>query len=217
MDITILLKGVFVGLLVAIPVGPIAILCMQRTLTQGQLYGFMFGLGVATADAIYGSIAAFGVTFISNFLIQKHIWIKFFGSLFLIILGSRIIFKEKLINTTGHIKKTNLFNDYTSALFITLTNPITILAFASMFSWNKLNIGIDEISYTSAALLVSGIFIGSALWFTILTLLVGFLKNKFSPRYLKWINNLSGTIIIIVGIIMLISISKNYLNYCSFK
>ena len=208
MDITILLKGIAVGLLVAMPVGPIALLCLQRTLSQGPIYGFIFGLGVATADAIYGCIAAFWVTFISNFLVQKKFLIEFFGGLFLIILGSRIIFKEKSIRPDNNIRKTNLLNDYTSSVFITLTNPLTILIFASILAWPRLDIELYEISYTSAMLLVSGIFIGSALWFTILSAMIGLFRNKFSPRYLKWINNLSGVLIILFGIFMLLSISK---------
>lgn len=89
MDISLLLKGLVIGFSIAAPVGPIGVLCIRRTLVQGRLYGFISGLGAASADAIYGAIAGFGLTFISNFLVEQQTWLRLIGGLFLFLLQSK--------------------------------------------------------------------------------------------------------------------------------
>jgi len=141
MNLLILLKGISIGFIVAMPIGPIGLLCIQRTLIQGRFYGMIFGLGIATADAIYGSIASFGINFISNFLLQQKFWIKLFGGLFLLFFSIKILFFEKnTISTSSKLTSTNLLNDYLFSLLLTLTNPITILTFIIIFSVLMLNI-----------------------------------------------------------------------------
>ena len=90
MDISFFIRGLLIGLSIAAAVGPISILCIQRTLERGRLYGLVSGLGAATADAFYGSIAAFGLTIISTFFISQHLWIRLLGGIFLLYLGIKI-------------------------------------------------------------------------------------------------------------------------------
>ncbi len=194
MNIPILIQGLIIGFSVAMPIGPIGILCIRRTLLQGRLIGIITGLGVATADAIYGSIAAFGISFISNFLINNQNILKITGGSFLLFLGIKILSSENSFDDLSKIKKTNIISSYTSSLFLTLTNPITILLFASIFSW--WNIVIDTLSTNEAWMLILGIFSGSLLWFTILSLIVGILRSKFVIQHLIWINQLSAIILI---------------------
>ena len=194
MNIPILLQGLIIGFSVAMPIGPIGILCIRRTLLQGRLIGIITGLGVATADAIYGSIAAFGLSFISTFLINNQVILKLIGGLFLLFLGIKILFSKNSLEDYSKIKKTNFITSYTSALFLTLTNPITILLFASIFSW--WSIVIDDNSNKEAYMLISGIFTGSLIWFTLLSSVVGILRSKFVTKHLIWINQLSAIILI---------------------
>src|SRR3990170_1865269 len=133
MEIPFLLKGVLLGFSIAAPVGPIGVLCIRRTLAQGRLSGFVSGLGAATADAVYGIVAAFGVTFVSNLLIQQAPWLRLFGGLFLCFLGVRTLLakpSEKACPERGK----GLIDDYGSTFLLTLTNPLTILSFAGIFA-----------------------------------------------------------------------------------
>lgn len=204
MSLQIFIEGILIGFSVAMPIGPIGILCIQRILQQGPLAGFLTGLGAATADAIYGSIVAFGITIISNFLIQQQFWILILGGSALMFLGLKILLKKEVYQENSKIKKTNLISSYTSSLFLTLTNPISIIMFAGIFSW--FNIGINEISSLSGLLLISGIFIGSALWFFTLSSAVELLRHKFSSKHLLWINKLSGLIILGLALIIFLKI-----------
>ena len=204
MHIPIFFQGLIIGFSVAMPVGPIGILCIRRTLLQGFLSGFITGLGVATADALYGSVAAFGISVISDFLVEKQLWLKIIGGIFLLILGLRILLKNNSINTTtSKLNKTNLFSAYTSALILTLTNPVTILLFASLFSW--FNICIEDVACPHALTLTTGIFLGSMLWFTTLSTIVRMLKSKFTVNFLILINKISGILLIIFALITLLS------------
>src|SRR5438270_13832895 len=96
MHIGFFIRGLLIGLSIAATVGPMSVLCIQRTLNKGQLYGFVSGLGIATADGVYGSIAAFGLTIITNFLIHEQIWIRLVGGLFLMYLGVTSILSKPL-------------------------------------------------------------------------------------------------------------------------
>lgn len=205
MNLQIFIEGILIGFSVAMPIGPIGILCIQRTLRQGTIAGYLTGFGAATADAIYGSIAAFGITIISNFLIQQQFWIRILGGLAFLFLGLKILLKKEVYQENSKIKKTNLISSYTSSLFLTLTNPITIIMFAGIFSWFK--IGINEISSISGLLLISGIFTGSALWFFTLSSTVGLLRYKFSSKHLLLINKLSGLILLVFALIIFLSIA----------
>ena len=121
-----------IGLSIAAPVGPIGLLCIQRTLAKGRASGLVSGLGAASADALYGAIAGFGITSVSGFLVTQQLWIRLLGGLFLIILGVRIFLKVPL-GSAEVIGRINLGSDYASTLGLTLSNPLTILSFAAVF------------------------------------------------------------------------------------
>ena len=207
MDPSFLVRGLIIGFAIAAPVGPIGVLCIQRTLGKGRIYGLLSGLGAATADGTYGLIAGFGLTFISSFLIGQQLWIRLIGGVFLLYLGLRIILskpaqREREQATT--IKGENLLAAYVSTLFLTLTNPLTILSFAAIFA--GIGAGGANRSYISAAVLVLGVFLGSALWWVILSSGVSILRTKLNTQALRWVNRISGAIIITFGVLALLSL-----------
>jgi threonine/homoserine/homoserine lactone efflux protein len=176
MDINFFIKGIILGFSIAAPVGPIGILCIRKTLAEGRLSGFVTGFGAATADAVYGFFAAFGLSSITTFLVGQHSWIQLIGGAFLLYLGIKTLF-EKVSTKQAEVEtKKGLIASYISTLGLTLTNPMTILSFVAVFA--GLGIGNEAESYTSATLLVIGVFLGSALWWIFLSGIVGLFKKK---------------------------------------
>jgi len=191
-----------IGFAIAAPVGPIGLLCIRRTLTDGRTAGLVSGLGAATADTIYGFIAGFGLTFISNLIISQQVWFRAVGGLFLFYLGVKT-FLARPAEQPAAVKGNGLMSAYASTFFLTLTNPMTILSFAAIFA----GVGITSTrgNYISAGVLVLGVFIGSALWWVLLSEGIAFLQTKFNFREMKWINRVSGLLIILFGLYILIS------------
>lgn len=197
MDFSLFLKGVALGFTVAAPVGPIGILCIRRTLSDGRLSGLFSGLGAATADALYGSVAGFGLTAVSEFLNGQSLWLRIAGGCFLCYLGGKTLFSkpsERPARSTGSGK---LSASYASTFFLTVTNPMTILSFVGVFTGLGLVGGQD--GALSAGLLVAGVFGGSALWWLLLSVSVGMLREKMNRKVLGLINWLSGLVIISFG------------------
>jgi len=202
MDTQTLLSGVIIGFSIAAPVGPIGVLCIRRTLAEGRLHGLVSGLGAATADAVYGCIAAFGLAFISNVLVQQQVWLRIVGGAFLCFLGVRtILAKPSEKAQTG--KKTSIASAYGSTFLLTLTNPVTIISFAAVFA--SLGLGNNAGDYISAALLVFSVFAGSASWWLILSGAVSLFRTRVTPKVLLWINRVSGAIILGFGVVALVS------------
>jgi threonine/homoserine/homoserine lactone efflux protein len=223
-----LLRGLLIGVSIAAPVGPIGILSIRRTLTDGLLIGVLTGLGAATADAIYGAIAGFGLTFVSSLLIQQGFWLRAVGGLFLCYLGIRIFlsqpsreaanlsvkpsvqpyaqenaqenWQEKDHQVMGRSVKT-LAGAYFSTVFLTLTNPATILSFAAVFA--GLGLANRQNSYPEATVLVLGVFLGSALWWLLLCGAVSLFRARFDAARLRWLNRVFGFMLLTFGIIAL--------------
>jgi threonine/homoserine/homoserine lactone efflux protein len=203
MDLSFLFKGIILGFSIAAPVGPIGILCIHRTLRFGRFSGLFSGLGAAAADGIYAMIAAFGLTFISNILMTGQFWFRLVGGVFLLYLGQKTFF-AKVSDRTKEVSNTTLFNDFASAFFMTITNPMTILSFLAVFA----GLGLPNINstYLEAASLVFGVFLGSAVWWLILSEGVTCFRKKVSEKVMQWINHLAGIIIIGFGIAALTTI-----------
>jgi len=204
-DISFLLRGLVIGFSIAAPVGPIGVLCIRRTLAEGRVSGLVSGLGAATADAIYGCIAGFGLTFISSILVSQQVWFRLIGGVFLCYLGLKT-FLARPAEEAASAEGRGLIGAYVSTFFLTLTNPMTILSFAVIFA--GLGLGSASGNYISAGLLVSGVFIGSALWWLMLSGGVGLLRTRFNLQGLRWVNRISGIIITGFGLIALLSVRR---------
>lgn len=189
------LRGFVLGFSIAAPVGPIGLLCIRRTLVRGFWEGFLTGLGAATADAFYGSIAGFGLAFLSSFLLSISPWLRVLGGAFLCWLGIRYIISRPAGRAKA-LPARGLAGAYGSALFLTLTNPVTILAFTAMFA----GLGLPQAgtSYRTAGFLVAGVFCGSISWWLILAALVS--RLRITPAWMVWINRVSGLILLGFGI-----------------
>jgi threonine/homoserine/homoserine lactone efflux protein len=202
-DTAFLVKGLVIGFSIAAPVGPIGMLCTRRTLGDGRVAGLLSGLGAATADAIYGCIAGFGVVFVSTILLTQQVWLRLVGGVFLCYLGARTFLAspEERISATNPL---GLAGIYLSTFFLTLTNPMTIISFAAIFA--ALGVGNTSGSYISAVTLVVGVFVGSALWWLILSSIVSLFRSKLKPGWLKWVNRLSGLVILGFGVLAILSL-----------
>ena len=202
----IILKGMIVGFVIAAPLGPIGILCARRMLTYGRRAGFFSGMGAATADVVYGFIAAFGLSFVSEILISYQSWFRLRGGAVLFFLGIRT-FREQPAKTVDNpgLKRWQRFTGmFTSTFFLTLTNPMTILSLAAVFAGFGLAGAMGSLH--SAEILVLGVFLGSALWWLFFVGVFSIFKRQFSHHELQWINRIAGLIIAASGVLALASL-----------
>lgn len=198
----LLLKGLLIGFAIAAPVGPIGLLCIQRTLAQGWTAGFITGLGAASADALYGSVAGFGLTWIFTLLLDWRQELRLTGGLLLLWLGGRLLIAAPA--AAGAVPPaTGWLGNYTSTFFLTLTNPVTILAFIGIFA----GLGLAETNqdYGAAGLLVSGVLLGSLLWWLLLACGVNRLRHRLTSVTRRWISQASGLVIALFGVLALLA------------
>jgi threonine/homoserine/homoserine lactone efflux protein len=198
MDASLILRGFILGFAIAAPVGPIGLLCIQRTLNQGQLVGLASGLGAATADAFYGAVAAFGLTLVSAFLIEQQFWLALVGGLFLCYLGVRTFLASPAERAAGSEAK-GIGEAYASTFVLTITNPMTILAFVAIFAGAGLATAGGDV--LSAAWIVAGVFLGSAAWWFLLSAGVALLRSHIGAGVLLWVNRAAGAILVLFGVL----------------
>jgi threonine/homoserine/homoserine lactone efflux protein len=193
----LLSKGFMAGLAIAVPVGPVNVLCASRTLAKGRLSGLMSGFGAATADAFYGAIAGFSITFLIEFLEREEFWIRVVGGLLLVAIGVMYFRKPA---QAPHLRSENgsAHSDFSSTLLLTLTNPTTILSFVAVLA--GLGMG-GHREWWLTWLLVAGIFGGSMLWWVILVLLVNRFRHNFDQQAMRWMNRVAGLAIGGFGIV----------------
>jgi len=203
MSIYFLLEGVLMGLVVAVPVGPLGLLCINRALMLGPTCGLFSGLGVATADALAAGIAALGITLVSGFLITHQLLLRLIGGLFLCFLGYKIYRTEPV--AVAPIKHINgLVGAYATTFFLTVSNPVTFLSFVAIYAgWHVPSL---HGHYIAAATLTLGVFTGSAAWWVGLFIGLTAFHDKFNLRFLFWVHRVSGAVIAIIGIGVLLSL-----------
>jgi len=195
-------KGIVIGLVIAVPVGPIGLLCIHRTLAGGTVSGLASGLGVAAADALAAGIAVLGLTLISAFLVSQEAWLHLAGGLFLCYLGVRT-FLARPAKEARAPKANGLLGDFVSTFFLTFTNPVTISSFVAILA--AFGLGGASESYLATAVLIAGIFIGSALWWIILGVPLHLNGTKFNTEGLQWLSRISGVLITGFGFIVLLA------------
>jgi len=198
MDTSLAIRGLVVGFTIAAAVGPISLLVIRRTIAHGRIYGLASGLGVATADASYGGIAAFGLTAISALLISGRVALGLVGGVVIIWLGIRTMRTVPgAVATTA--ERPGLAPAFGSIYGLTMTNPMTILAFGAVFAGFGFAAGAT--TFGDAAALTLGVWAGSSLWWVVLTSIVGSLRGRLSTVALTWINRLSGAALVAFGVV----------------
>jgi threonine/homoserine/homoserine lactone efflux protein len=209
LDFSFVLKGMIIGFSIAAPVGPIGVLCIRRTLAEGRAYGLVSGLGAATADGFYGTIAALGLTLVSSFLIDQANWLRLIGGAYLCYLGLKTI-RSRPAERAAEAKGRGLLGAYTSTLFLTLTNPLTIFAFAAIFA----GVGAEAAAGNTLGALnvVLGVFLGSAAWWLILVTLTSLFRSRLTTGGLVWVNRVSGLIVLGFGVVMLYGLAAPWFN-----
>ena len=195
-------RGLVIGFTVAAAVGPISLLTMRRTLAHGQVHGIVSGLGVATADATYAAIAAFGLTALTELLVSGRVVLGVVGGLIIAVLGIRTMRSEP-----GEVARDTappgLPGAFASIYALTMTNPMTILSFAALFAGLGLVVGS---SFADAAVLVLTVWAGSALWWLVLTSIVAWARERLSTRVLLWINRISGAALVVFGVVAIVAV-----------
>jgi len=204
MTLLILLNGIIIGFSASVPLGPIGILCIQKTLNKGFLSGFIAGLGAAFADMFYAIIAGFGVTFIITFIEEQHFYIRILGGLILVILGYRIFSTNPAIQLRKKKKNSSFIGDFFSVFALTLSNPMAFFFFGAAFA--GFGVVKEESNFSDIAILIAGVFLGATIWWTILNTLVNVFRKKFRLKRLWWINKIAGSIVILFGFAIFISL-----------
>lgn len=195
------LKGLILGFTIASAVGPITLLVIRRTIYHGGIYGFASGLGVATADATYGAIAAFGLTAITTLLVANHVLLGLVGGVVIVVLGFRIARSHPSGPATDG-ERPGLGGAFASIFALTMTNPLTIVLYAGVFAGIGLAAGA---SFADAAVLTLAVWVGSTLWWVILCSVVAWLRGRVSTTALLWVNRISGAALVVFGALAVIS------------
>lgn len=203
MDISIVIQGIIVGLILAVPVGPLSLICIQRTLSEGKLHGIFSGLGVTVADSVYATIAFLGITAISGLIIVHQDLFRAFAGVVLLVVGVRIVLSlpNKECEKTGH---ESYAEDFLSMAALAIANPLTLIFL--MVTLPGYGFVFGGTSLVLATEFVAGFFCGSVAWWIFLCGFVGSVGSRISPKNLVLINRVSGAFIICVGAVMLISV-----------
>jgi len=224
MDLSLAARGLVLGFTIAAAVGPISVLTIRRTLAHGWLYGIASGLGVALADSTYAAIAAFGLTALTNLLVGARMWLGLVGGSFLIWLGLRTMMSPPTGPAAGADARPGLLAAFGSIFGLTLTNPMTILSFAGLFAGLAFSGGAGVTGASggtaasgaaganggaaSAIALTVGVFLGSTLWWLVLTTTVATLRSRVTLRGLSWVNRVSGGVVTLFGVAAIVAASR---------
>ena len=203
----LLLKGFVIGFVAVIPPGSVAVVCIQRTLSRRRRSGFASGMGSATVDAVYATVAVFFLGMVRNFLEQHTDLLKIVFGLCVVVVGviflSRDTVKQIRRNRAG---RQNLWGDYLSTAGLSLANPVFILMLIALF----VTFGVGEnLTRTGGVALVGGIFLGETAWWAVLVLSIGLLRKDFRPRHLLWLNRIAGTVLVLLGVAAAVSLLQH--------
>jgi threonine/homoserine/homoserine lactone efflux protein len=190
--IELLIGGIIVGLMIAMPVGPVNILCIRRTIGAGWRSGVISGVGAAAADMLYGGIAGFSITLVIQFLVREQFWIRLLGGILLVVIGIFYFFKRPAALDARLQDRESAYSDIRSTFLLTLTNPTTVLSFLALLA--ALGMGAQR-HWWLTVFLVGGIFCGSMMWWIVLSVIVNHFRNRFNDRLLRLMNRFAGVAI----------------------
>lgn len=202
--IALLYNGIIIGFLIAAPVGPVGVLCIRRTLTVGWTSGFMAGVGAALADSVFGIVAAFGLSSISDLLLEHQDALRLVGGGFLLFMGLRTLTQREPKNRPVQ-DRPGLLGGFVATFFLTITNPVTLLAFLAIFAAS--DVVTADLTVTNAVVLVAGVLLGSLMWWCLLTAAAGLFRNNLSNGQFLIVNRVAGVILVAFGVLLLLSLA----------
>ncbi|MDR1757287.1 MAG: LysE family translocator [Culturomica sp.] len=199
-DVIYIFRGMLIGLMISVPLGPMGVLIIQKTLHKGALSGFVAGMGAAFADLFYAIMAAFGIGLFVNVIQTHEILLRIIGGIFLLIVGLKIYFDNPLkrIKSRRRVTKKGLLGDFLSLFFLTASNPITIIVFMAVFAGTSV-LGGDAPGLLPEIFVLAGVLLGAAAWWYTLSTVVNIFRKKFKLRVLISINRITGIVITILG------------------
>jgi len=198
--ITALVKGFIVGLGASIPLGPLGVLCVQKTLGSGRNSGFITGLGASVSDTFYAAISLMGLAFIQNLIEENIDWVMLFGGLVIMYIGVKIYLTNPIKQIRQKNKNKRHVEDFFEALFMTVTNPGAIFLILGLFAAVGINVG-ESVSKGALITTLWGVFAGSAAWWFTLSTTINVFRKRFRIKQLMMINRISGIVIFVLGLI----------------
>ena len=199
-----IIEGITIGLCTSIPVGPIAILIIQRTLQKGRLHGFFSGLGAASSDTFYALLAIVGLSVVLSFIEENKLIIQIAGSAIMMIFGIYIFFQNPTKNIEkSKGEKSSYWVDYITSFSLTLSNPLMVFLYIGLFA--QYNFVTSESHFLEIAIGIISVFVGAGLWWFLLTLLASIFRKRFNIRGLWILNKATGCLIFVIALVALIS------------
>lgn len=190
------------GLLVSAPLGPVGVMCIQRTINRGIKSGLFSGLGASAADLFYALIAGFGLTFIIEFIEARQTVIQLIGAIIVVLIAIKIFYSNPAVQIRNQRnKKGKPLEEAISIFVVTVSNPAVFLAFVTMFA--GFNVITPATGHTGTFIAIAGIFTGSMLWWYILSAVINHFRTKIRLKNLWWLNKIMGVIVFVCGIIAL--------------
>ena len=211
MFLTLLIKGILIGFLVSIPLGPIGVLVIQRTVNKSRLAGLLSGMGAALSDTLYAVIAGFSITFVIDFIRNNEIIFQSIGAIVVLALGIHIFFKDPVTDLRRNRLRGNThFQDIISSFLVTFSNPLTVFVFLAVFTSSGVAISMEQ-PYHSF-FVISGIFAGAFFWWFFLSGIVSLFRHKINLRILWWINKTTGVLIVLFVLVTVLVVVQKGLN-----
>lgn len=203
MFLSLLAKGILIGLLVSIPLGPIGVLVIQRTLNKNRIAGLLCGLGAALSDFFYAIVAGFSLTILIDFIREHEILFQTIGALVVLGLGIHIFFKNPVSDLRkNRFRRNNHYQDIVFSFLITLSNPLTVFVFLVVFASSGVAVSLEQPYHSFFVIL--GIFIGALLWWFSFSGIVSLFRHKINLRILWWINKTAGVVIVLFVLVTII-------------
>lgn len=202
--INLMIQGIAIGFMASVPLGPIGVICVQRTLSGSRTTGFVSGMGAATADTLFAMAAIFMLSLVTSFIESHMHWLQAAGGILVMILGFSIFAKRVTRPNSARKTRSSMVSNYFSVLFLTLPNPAYVFTFIALFA--AFGINSSDNSFSQNMMVILGVFLGASCWWFILTWLINLLRRKFTLRHLWWINKITGAIIIVCGAVIILSL-----------
>ncbi len=195
-----LIKGFIVGMGASIPLGPLGVMCVQKTLSKGKISGFITGLGASISDTFFAALAILSLSLVQNFVKNNEELVMIFGGAIIILIGIKIFFTNPVKQIRQNKTGKKIAEDFISSVIMTITNPGAIFLIIGLFAFTGLEVDKNS-SWQIIILALAGVFFGATTWWLTLTSTINIFRKKFRLRQLLMINRISGAIISFLGII----------------